>query len=378
MSLATPPLSLYVHFPWCVRKCPYCDFNSHPLQGELPESSYIARLLDDLAADVEWMGVRPLQTIFLGGGTPSLVSSEAIAALLEGIARILPASAIREVTLEANPGAVDRARFRGYREAGVTRISIGAQSFNAEHLHVLGRIHSPDDTLRAVDAARAAGFDGMNLDLMHGLPHQRVEDAMADIERALALEPSHLSWYQLTLEPKTEFGARPPPLPDEDTLADIEERGLSRLREAGFHRYEVSAFARPGAEARHNLNYWQFGDYLGIGAGAHGKVTFTGSNEIVRTAKPAQPRRYLMGSASALRCSAPVAADARPGEFLLNALRLVDGVPEDLFRQRTGVDLEHIRVPRDRMTALGLLRADRLGVTPLGLRHLDTVVGAFL
>jgi oxygen-independent coproporphyrinogen-3 oxidase len=370
-------LSLYVHFPWCVRKCPYCDFNSHPIAGDIPETRYVDRLLEDLERDVAWAGRREVQTIFLGGGTPSLFGPGAIGRLLEGVRRATGLAADAEVTLEANPGAVDRDHFAGYRQAGVNRLSIGAQSFDPAMLQALGRIHGAEDTAAAVDAAQRAGFVTINLDVMHGLPRQRVAGAVHDLERSLALGPTHVSWYQLTLEPKTPFAANPPPLPEEAELAAIEAAGFDVLASAGLERYEISAFSKPGAQARHNLNYWQFGDYLGIGAGAHGKITFA-DDRIVRTVKPLQPRRYLAAEVGELRTVAEVAPEARIGEFMLNALRLIDGVPSSLFEMRTGVGLEALEPRRTRLIERGLMREDRIGLTPFGLTHLDTVVSEFL
>ena len=377
MMLA-PPLSLYVHFPWCVRKCPYCDFNSHTIAGDIAEGRYVDRLLEDLERDIAWAGAREVQTIFLGGGTPSLFGPDAIGRLLDGVRCTTGLAAAAEVTLEANPGAVDRDHFAGYRQAGVNRLSIGAQSFDPAMLEALGRIHGAEDTGAAVDAARQAGFTAINLDVMHGLPRQRVAGAVQDLERALALGPTHVSWYQLTLEPKTPFAAKPPPLPEEGELAAIEAAGFDVLASAGLERYEVSAFSKPGAQARHNLNYWQFGDYLGIGAGAHGKITFATDDRIVRTVKPLQPRRYLAAEADELRTGAEVPPEARIGEFMLNALRLIDGVPSSLFETRTGVGLDTLEPRRSRLIERGLMREDRIGLTPFGLTHLDTVVSEFL
>ena len=376
--METPPLSLYVHFPWCVRKCPYCDFNSHPAKGPLPETAYVAQLLRDLDHDVALVGNRSLETIFIGGGTPSLISGRSIAALLDGIRGRIAVVPDAEITLEANPGAIDAENFANYRAAGVNRLSIGAQSFNADQLKTLGRIHTPGDSERAVAIANEAGFDRINLDLMHGLPRQTVADAIADLHCAIALGVSHISWYQLTIEPRTEFAARPPQLPDEDSLAAIEGAGLAVLAAAGLRRYEVSAFSRAGQEARHNLNYWMFGDYLGIGAGAHGKISFPARDSVIRTRKPLAPARYLAASSTELRTEAVVTADALPGEFLLNALRLIDGVTESLFNARTGCESATIDELWRHQQMHGLMRSDRLGVTPLGLRHLDTVVSDFL
>jgi oxygen-independent coproporphyrinogen-3 oxidase len=374
---ALPPLALYVHFPWCVRKCPYCDFNSHPVKGAIPENAYIAQLLRDLDEDAPLGGGRAVETIFIGGGTPSLIGGRAMARLLEGVRRRISVAADAEITLEANPGAIDEANFVEYRRAGVNRLSIGAQSFDARHLRALGRIHEPHDIERAFAVATRAGFERINLDLMHGLPDQTAADARADLERAIGLGATHVSWYQLTIEPRTEFALHPPPLPDEETLGSIETSGFEALRAAGLERYEVSAFARSGQRARHNINYWTFGDYLGIGAGAHGKLTFA-DGHVTRTAKPLAPSRYLQADPRTLRDDATVTRQALPGEFMLNALRLIDGVEPALFEARTGCSLDAIDATWRRQSELGLMRTDRLGTTPTGLRYLDSVVSAFL
>jgi len=373
------PLSLYVHFPWCVRKCPYCDFNSHPLRGDLPADAYVARLLEDLASDTASLRDRRISTVFLGGGTPSLLPAASIQRLLDGVRQVLEVATDAEITIEANPGTIDEAHFAGYAAAGVNRISIGAQSFDAAQLERLGRIHAPEHTERAVTTARQAGLHNINLDLMHGLPGQSVESALDDLERAISLGVDHISWYQLTLEPRTPFAADPPQLPDERTLEQIESKGLELLARRGFERYEISAFARPGARSRHNLNYWTFGDYIGIGAGAHGKITWHNERtEVVRTEKPKAPDRYLRSAAATLRSIKPVSTDALPGEFMMNALRLIDGVPIATFEARTGLRLEVIAAECARQRRLGTFREDRIGLTRTGLRYLDSVVAAFL
>jgi putative oxygen-independent coproporphyrinogen III oxidase len=379
MTLMTlPPLSLYVHFPWCIQKCPYCDFNSHPLRGDLPQHAYVDRLIEDLECELPQMALRPIESVFFGGGTPSLFEPAALSRLLAALRARATLAEDVEVTLEANPGAVDRRHFDGYLAAGINRLSIGAQSFAPQQLHTLGRIHGPDDIGRAVSAARAAGFKRINLDIMHGLPGQRVADAVADLEAALALGIDHLSWYQLTIEPKTQFARQPPVLPADDTLADIEEQGLALLAAAGLARYEVSAFAHPGQQARHNVNYWRFGDYIGLGAGAHGKRTDPAVRSVLRTAKPAQPRLYMDGPAARLRTERAVTANELPGEFALNALRLVDGVAYALFEQRTGQPLNRIAGIVNNQVERGLLRPDRFALTPLGLRFLDSAVAEYL
>jgi putative oxygen-independent coproporphyrinogen III oxidase len=334
-----PPLSLYVHFPWCVRKCPYCDFNSHALHGELPESDYVEALLRDLAAQANAVQGRELQSVFLGGGTPSLFSPAAIERLLAGVRAQLGLAGDVEVTLEANPGTIERGRFADYRAGGVTRVSLGAQSFDPQQLQRLGRIHSAAETLRAVDELQAAGLKNFNLDLMYGLPQQTLAQAVSDIEQAMALQPAHMSHYQLTLEPGTLFAGRPPPgMPDTDLAADMQLACQQLLAQDGYLQYEVSAYARAGARCRHNLNYWQFGDYLGIGAGAHGKCSrFTpGGLLIERSQRPREPRRYLADVARGEFEWRAVPEAELAFEFLLNALRLNDGFEECEFERRTG------------------------------------------
>jgi len=372
------PLALYVHVPWCVRKCPYCDFNSHPLRGALDEERYLAALLADLAADAPLAGGRRVESVFIGGGTPSLVSGGFVGRLLHAVARQPGLAPAAEVTLEANPGTAEAARFRDYRAAGVNRLSIGIQSFADRHLSALGRIHDRAEALAAVDLARAAGFDNLNLDLMHGLPDQRVGEALADLQTALELAPEHLSWYQLTVEPNTAFAATPPPLPDDDRAWEIEEAGLARLAAAGFAHYEVSAHARPGRQCQHNLNYWEFGDYLGIGAGAHGKLTRS-DGAIERRWKARHPSEYLATAGGKPAGSHRLDPDDLRLEFALNALRLADGVPLHLFTARTGLPITVLAPVLERARALGLLEAapDRLAPTPLGRRFLNQLIGLF-
>jgi len=385
---ALPPLSLYVHFPWCVRKCPYCDFNSHALRpgtgqaarGEVPEAQYIEALLADLEADLPRVWGRPVRSIFLGGGTPSLFSPEAIEHLLAGVRARVPLVPEAEVTLEANPGTVESERFRGYRAAGVNRLSIGIQSFDPEQLQKLGRIHGRDEALTAAQAARTAGFDNFNLDLMFGLPQQTLDEALADVRTALALQPAHLSVYQLTLEPNTLFHAQPPELPDDDAIAVMQEALQTELTDAGFVQYEVSAYAHAGRRCRHNLNYWQFGDYLGIGAGAHAKIT--DAEGVTRLWKVKQPRAYLETAGT----PAGLGGVQRPGrddvafEFMLNALRLTEGVPALLFSERTGLDPSCMQKPLTQATARGLLDPghEHFRPTPLGRRFLNELVALFL
>ena len=341
-----PPLGLYLHFPWCVSKCPYCDFNSHAVRDALPEARYVEALLADLEAEVAAdpalaAGQRTLTSVFLGGGTPSLFSPEAIGRVLEGARRCLPFATDVEITMEANPGTIERGRFAGYAGAGINRVSLGAQSFDAAALRRLGRIHSPDDTRRAAAELHAAGLVNFNLDLMYALPGQSSAQALQDVDSALALAPAQVSHYNLTLEPGTAFAAQPPPdLPADDEVETMLELAAAHLATAGFRRYEVSAYARAGRECRHNLNYWRFGDYLGIGAGAHGKLSAApgataprdaGALQVRRTLRPREPRRYL-GQQPAATTITPVAAAQLPFEFMLNALRLVEGVELGLYR----------------------------------------------
>jgi oxygen-independent coproporphyrinogen-3 oxidase len=377
--LLAPPLALYVHFPWCVRKCPYCDFNSYALAGELAEQPYLARLARDLEAQAESARGRPVYSVFLGGGTPSLFSPRAIGEVLALARRHLALVPGAEVTLEANPGTIERGVFAEYRAAGVTRVSLGAQSFAAETLRALGRIHSPEETRRAAAELHAAGLANFNLDLMYALPAQDVPAALRDVEEALALCPAHVSHYQLTLEPGTLFAARPPPLPDEDAAALMLGECAARLAAAGFAHYEVSAYARAGHECRHNLNYWHFGDYLGAGAGAHGKLTFEERGEIVRTAQPREPRRYLAASDAAL-ARRVIPQEELPFEFMLNALRLTAGFERRTFGERTGLAWERIEAPVALALERGLLTATRTGYrpSPLGLRFLNEMLLLFM
>jgi len=377
---ALPPLSLYVHFPWCVRKCPYCDFNSHALRDVLPEEQYIDALLADLEQDLPRVWGRPVRSIFLGGGTPSLFSPEAIERLLAGVRARVVLVPEAEITLEANPGTVETERFRGYRAAGVNRLSIGIQSFQPEQLHKLGRIHGRDEALAAGQAARAAGFDNFNLDLMFGLPQQILDEALADLRTALALQPTHLSVYQLTLEPNTLFHAQPPALPDEDVLAGMQEALQAELADASFVQYEVSAYARARRRCRHNLNYWQFGDYLGIGAGAHAKIT--DAEGVTRLWKVKQPREFLetAGTPGVLGGEQRPSSDDVAFEFMLNALRLTEGVPTKLFSERTGLNPSCMQKPLAQAMARNLLEPgfEHIRPTPLGRRFLNELTALFL
>jgi len=378
--IPAPPLSLYVHLPWCVRKCPYCDFNSHAARGEVPEQTYVDALLRDLEAEAPRAEGRVIETIFLGGGTPSLFSPDSIARLLTGTRERVRLAPGAEITLEANPGTVDLGRFQGFRDAGVNRLSIGIQSFDDDKLKALGRIHGRAEALRAAETARDAGFDNYNLDLMFGLPGQAPEQALADIRTAIAQQPTHLSVYQLTIEPNTLFHAQPPVLPDDDTIWDMQQAIQAELDSAGFKHYEVSAYARPGFECRHNLNYWQFGDYLGIGAGAHGKLTH--GNTITRTWKLKRPEDYLAkaGTEAALGGMQTLAPDDVAFEFMLNALRLTDGFPISLFTERTGLPPDAIKPGLYRAETKRLVEHDSNRVRPTagGRRLLNDLLLLFL
>ncbi|WP_417581227.1 radical SAM family heme chaperone HemW [Nitrincola sp.] len=379
---ALPPLSLYVHIPWCVRKCPYCDFNSHAKPDGLPEQDYIQALSQDLSAELERLQTpRPLHSIFIGGGTPSLFSAEAIGQILAEVDRQWGIGANTEVTLEANPGTFEQQRFEGFRHAGVNRLSLGIQSFNDTHLQSLGRIHNADNALTAARSARRI-FDRLNLDLMHGLPGQLTAEALADLQQAIDLSPDHLSWYQLTLEPNTEFHARPPTLPVDEALWDIQEQGQELLDQAGFRQYEISAYARNERFSQHNLNYWQFGDYLGIGAGAHGKTSQQAGNsalEFERHHKLRQPKAYL-ASLNKTAGREHIPTDELSFEFMLNALRLSDGVASELFSARTGLPLALITPQLSKAREVGLLERDThiLRPTQQGRLFLNDLLGLFL
>jgi putative oxygen-independent coproporphyrinogen III oxidase len=379
-ALVAPPLSLYLHFPWCVRKCPYCDFNSYTLQGDLAEDSYVDALRRDLESQAPQVQGREVVSIFMGGGTPSLFPPRSIARVLEITRTHLALAPDAEVTMEANPGTIERGRFAEYRAAGINRVSLGAQSFNAERLKTLGRIHSPDETRRAADELHIAGIENFNVDLMYALPGQDVAEALVDIEAALALKPTHLSHYQLTLEPGTVFAAQPPDgLPDDDIAADILTACSQRLSDEGFAQYEISGYAKRGRQCRHNLNYWTFGDYLGVGAGAHGKLTLESSQSILRTTHAREPRRYLANTIDGLTRKT-VPREELPFEFMLNALRLVDGFEVASFTERTGLPWEHVASTVSGLVERQLLAFDggRLHGTLVGLRFLNNLLLSFL
>ena len=373
--MKAPPLALYAHFPWCVQKCPYCDFNSHTLREELPERRYLDTLKRDFDAQVPDAANRKLTSIFLGGGTPSLFSPAAIGELIEHARRGLGFVPEIEITLEANPGTIERGRFAEYRAAGVTRVSLGAQTFDEAQLKTLGRIHSADETRRAAEELHAAGLSNFNLDLMYALPAQSADDAIADLRAALALDPAHLSQYHLTIEPGTLFAAAPPTQPADDVVEDMLSRSLRELGEAGLEQYEVSGYAKPGRRCAHNLNYWQFGDYLGIGAGAHGKITDAASGRIWRTQQWREPRRYLSASPGELTRKPITAADF-PFEFAMNGLRLVEGFHPALFEERTGLPGEILAGSLGSAVTRGLveLKPESWRATPRGLRFLNEIL----
>ncbi|PQY13988.1 radical SAM family heme chaperone HemW [Cronobacter sakazakii] len=372
-----PPLSLYIHIPWCVQKCPYCDFNSHALKGEVPHDDYVQHLLRDLDNDAPWAQGREVKTIFIGGGTPSLLSGPAMQTLLDGVRARLTLAPDAEITMEANPGTVEADRFVEYQRAGVNRISIGVQSFSEPKLARLGRIHGPEEAKRAARLASGLGLRSFNLDLMHGLPDQSLEEALDDLREAIALNPPHLSWYQLTIEPNTLFGSRPPVLPDDDALWDIFEQGHQQLTAAGYAQYETSAYAKPGYQCQHNLNYWRFGDYLGIGCGAHGKVTLA-DGRILRTAKTRHPRGYMTGNY--LDKQHEVEAQDKPFEFFMNRFRLLEPAPRAEFARYTGLSEAAIRTQIDEAIALNYLveTPESWQITEHGKLFLNSLLELFL
>jgi len=377
-----PPLTLYIHVPWCRHKCPYCDFHSTATSAPVPERIYVDALLEDLDEELRTPAVRrPIRSVFIGGGTPSLLSGAAIARLLTGVRARAPLVRHTEITLEANPGTVDEKSLAAYLAAGVTRLSLGVQSLDVTQLRRLGRIHDPEQARAAVTGARRAGCTRINLDLMFGLPQQTLAQARADLAALLDLAPDHVAYYQLTIEPDTLFGRNPPPLPDEELCADMQEQGCEMLTKAGFTRYEVSAYARPGQQCRHHLNYWTFGDYLGLGAGAHGKHTNSSTGIITRYVKQPAVRDYVFAPCSAMRriTARTLTEDDLIVEFTLNALRLVGGVSLDTFVRRTGLAVERIAAPLARARAAGLLIATpgRMRTTPRGLAVLDETIQFF-
>lgn len=375
---ALPPLALYIHLPWCSKKCPYCDYNAHSITGDIPEDAYFTQLQRDLAEELSSVQQRPISSVFFGGGTPSIMSAGFYRRLMQHLKAHLTFVPNVEITMEANPGASEQEKFEGFAAAGINRLSIGVQSFHNHQLSVLGRQHDSHMAKQAIYAARQAGFTNFNIDLMHALPQQTAAEAMADLEQAIELEPSHISWYELTIEPNTVFFSFPPRQPDLDHWADVEEEGFSFLADHGYPRYEISAFASAANENQHNLNYWQFADYIGIGAGAHGKVTQP-SGAILRYQKTRHPKHYLLNGGHTRRNLTTLTAEALPIEFMLNALRLINGVPSAYFSQRTGLPLSTIATPWQQLQQQGLMVAGgkRLACTAQGLRFLNHVLGAF-
>lgn len=379
-QLQLPPLSLYIHIPWCVQKCPYCDFNSHALKSGIPEQEYISHLIDDLTIDLKWVQGRQLHSIFIGGGTPSLLSEAAIARLLAEVQTLIEFAPDIEITLEANPGTLEYNKFSGFSDAGVNRISIGVQSFQADKLEALGRIHSP------IEAEKAASFatstvPTFNLDLMHGLPNQDLDDALGDLTKAIDLSPTHLSWYQLTIEPNTLFYFRPPTLPEDDILWTIQEDGQKLIAEAGYRQYEISAYAKPGFECKHNLNYWRFGDYLGIGCGAHGKITDIQSGDIVRTEKVKHPKGYMDLTQPYLKKQWTVPPEDLPFEYFMNKLRLFESFDLADFCRFTGLATSSIKIPIEQALDKGLICAetpDVFSITPHGHLFYNDLLDLFL
>jgi oxygen-independent coproporphyrinogen-3 oxidase len=376
-----PPLSLYIHIPWCVRKCPYCDFNSHTAAKNFSEqeSQYSKALIADLEIDLPFVQGRPLQSIFFGGGTPSLFSADSINYILTEIKTRIAFAPDIEITLEANPGTFEQEKFTGFYQAGINRLSIGVQSFNAHHLQHLGRIHSPTEAINAVAMAKKAGFINFNLDLMHGLPEQTVEQALADLKIAIELKPTHLSWYQLTIEPNTVFYSAPPVLPVDDMLGDIQEQGHILLMQHGFNQYEVSAYSQPHKQCAHNLNYWQFGDYLGIGAGAHGKITDRGAQHILRTWKTRLPADYLNSHKPFLAGTRILQSQELLFETLMNVLRLNEGIDLSTFCLRSGLTNENVITALQPSINNGFLQSNnRVQATAHGFRYLNSVLEHFL
>lgn len=378
--LELPPLSLYIHIPWCVKKCPYCDFNSHEMQNSIPEQEYVIALCEDFDRDYARSGNRTIESIFIGGGTPSLFSAAAFTAILEHIQSKASLDSEAEITLEANPGTVEAQKFKDYRAAGINRLSLGIQSFDEEQLNKLGRIHNTNESKAAIDFARQAGFDNFNLDLMHGLPAQKQSEALNDLKTAIDYSPAHISWYQLTIEPNTIFYARPPSLPGESVISALEDAGIALLEDSSYTRYEVSAFSQKGRQSRHNLNYWQFGDYLGIGAGAHGKITNIAQQKVVRTRKHRQPNHYLRSSISREAEFNEINSTDLPIEFLLNALRTKQGFSVSMFESRTGLPFSTIRKKVEYLVANGLLQTEKdwITTTNRGFPLLNSLLQEFL
>jgi putative oxygen-independent coproporphyrinogen III oxidase len=380
MLAGSIPLSLYIHIPWCLKKCPYCDFNSHAMKNTLPEQDYIQALLQDLEADIPKIQDRMIETIFIGGGTPSLLSSESLADLLTQIKQRVQVSPAAEITMEANPGTVEQSRFREFHQAGVNRLSIGIQSFQADKLKLLGRVHDDHEAIQAVETAKQAGFDNFNLDLMFGLPQQNIEDALFDLQTAIALNPKHISWYQLTLEPNTLFFHHPPRLPQDDLIWEIQTQGQKYLADHHFEQYEISAYGKAGFRCRHNINYWEFGDYLGIGAGAHAKITCAEKNTITRYWKTKHPKDYLNSTIPWIAGEKILTTHELPLEFMMNAMRLLDSISLQVFSERTGLNMEQLIAILQMAKQKELLTytEQEIMLTDLGRRYLNDVLELFL
>jgi len=376
-----PPLSLYIHVPWCVQKCPYCDFNSHQVKQNIPESEYIDRLLQDLESEIPLVWGRQLISIFIGGGTPSLFQPESYERLFSGIRALLPFNADIEITMEANPNSVESEKFKGFYDAGINRISIGVQSFQNDFLKSLGRVHNSDEAKKAFAIARNAGFNNINLDLMYALPNQSIEQALEDLQTAIDLQPEHLSWYQLTLEPNTLFYQQPPLLPDDDHIAEMASQGIQLLSKSGYQQYEISAYSRNGLKpSQHNLNYWNFGDYLGIGAGAHQKITRADEQTITRTSKRRHPKDYLNQQMDLIDNNKAIAMNELPLEFMMNALRLKEGFHPDLFFAHTGLLLGQIDPALKHAESLGLLEISKENIraSEQGYQFLNELLECFM
>lgn len=378
-----PPLGLYIHIPWCIKKCPYCDFNSHAIkESGIPESEYVDALLADLTQELPDIWGRSISSVFIGGGTPSTFSADALDKLLSGVRALTNLHPEIEITMEANPGTFEQEKFKRYRSIGINRLSIGIQSFSPESLSALGRVHSATEAERSIVIARNAGFERLNLDVMFGLPKQSLEQAMADLEKAISLEPDHISWYQLTMEPNTAFYNNPPIVPNDDKLWEIHNAGIEKLHKAGFIQYEVSAFSRERQECTHNLNYWTFGDYVGIGAGAHGKISFADTGKIIRRHKQRHPTKYLSTASSNDRVSGESTIDISETalEFMMNALRLKQGVDRSVFERHTGLPSQVLSKQIAEASQKGLLEdnKDHFKTTDLGYDHLNTVLEIFM
>lgn len=380
MMLSLPPLSLYVHIPWCVQKCPYCDFNSHQVNNELPEESYINALMEDLNNELIHVQDRKLHSIFFGGGTPSIFSATSIHKILQGIASRIEFSKEIEITLEANPGTVDFEKFQGFYAGGVNRLSIGIQSFNSQHLEGLGRIHSDNEAINAVKTAQAAGFQQINIDLMHGLEKQKTSQALFDLQQAINLKVQHISWYQLTIEPNTVFYKQPPVIPQDEELEAIQNNGEALLTQHHYQRYEISAFSQENCQSKHNKNYWQFGDYIGIGAGAHGKITDLKNHRIIRNWKTRLPKDYLNTDKHYLAGKRFLEKDELPLEFMMNALRLSEGFQKEIFEKHTGLSYKLIDATIKQLIDKQLLEyhhQENIKTTDLGNRFLDSILAEF-